>query len=203
VFTSIRVAALYSLLVCGYGLTGGAMAPLSAQEHPPFLPTRDFTISYQIGQSTQRATQGLLVSFSARGYRFHIEATGQPGWIIFDPELRRAFAVVPQSRAFIELPFDPSSAQQFMLNDQMNFARRGTDRVAGFACTVWDVRSERGTGRICMTEDGVMLRGSNSQGFMEVAALQYGAQPDELFQPPPGFRKLDSARLNLWGGLLR
>lgn len=199
---SFRVA-LCGLLVGGYGLIGGGVAPLSAQEHPPFLPTRDFTISYQIGQSTQRPPQGLLVSFSARGYRFHIESVGQPGWIIFEPERRRAFAVVPQSRTFIELPFDPSSAQQFMLNDQMDFARRGTDQVAGFACTVWDVRSERGTGRLCVTEDGVMLRGSNGQGVMEATTLQYGPQADELFTPPPWYRRVVSPGPNSWGGLFR
>ena len=181
---SVRVRGLaVTLLSC---LAAGQ--PHAAQDHPPFLPTRDLVIEYQVQDARNGTRHTLRSYFTVRSQRLRVETPENPGYMVIDSPGKRILVVMPQARTVAAALFDPQSAQSFMLNEHMRFVRLGTDHVAGFDCTIWDVRSEQGNGRMCMTEDGVMLRGSNDKGSMVATSLRYQPQADELFNPPPGYR---------------
>ena len=71
----------------------------------------------------------------------------------------------------------------------------GTDKIAGLACTTYDTSGTGHDGQVCLTDDGVLLRGwsieNGARQTMEAVTVTYAAQPAALFAPPPGFTKLD------------
>ena len=86
--------------------------------------------------------------------------------------------------------------------------RRGQDTVAGLPCTTYAVTAQRGTGTVCLTDDGVALSGqgvvNGRSGSFTATAVTYGAQPEALFRVPAGYLRLDVSGLNLGGsGLSR
>jgi len=181
------------------GLTAVVLAatPAVAQERPAFAPTRDVTVDYAIDNKSAPAGQPrtMKMSIAAGGTRMRIEAQGAPGYMIMDRANNRMIMVMVQQHAYREIPTDPTRANTFLLNDKMGFTRKGTDTVAGQACTVWEVRRDKGTGTACITDDGVLLRGDSDtgQGTSHITAtkVSYETLADSVFQPPPGYQKME------------
>ncbi|MDQ2804744.1 MAG: hypothetical protein M3Y41_19465, partial [Pseudomonadota bacterium] len=75
-----------------------------------------------------------------------------------------------------------------------HFQRQGTDRVAGLACTLYAVQDRHGAGTLCVTADGVPLRGNGAYdgkpGSFTALSVDYAPQPASLFAPPPGYLQL-------------
>ncbi len=70
--------------------------------------------------------------------------------------------------------------------------------MAGLDCTVWNLTGKQGTGSACITADGVVLRADGQarregSGRLEATSVAYGPQPAALFEPPPGFQRMDLA----------
>jgi len=81
----------------------------------------------------------------------------------------------------------------FVFSDKMGFARKGTATVVGIPCTNWEVHRDNGSGTACITDDGLLLRGDSADGNSHMIAtkVSFGSLPDSVFQPPPGYRKMD------------
>ena len=84
--------------------------------------------------------------------------------------------------------YDP---QQTVLRDA-RFERHGRSVVAGLACVDWTAVSPRGEAAACITEDGVILRGTASDvhghlGSVQASSVQYGRLAQELFVLPPDY----------------
>jgi hypothetical protein len=94
----------------------------------------------------------------------------------------------------MEMPFDPARAGPFAMRENMKFARKGTDTVAGTKCTVWEVTNDQGGGTACITDDGVLLRGEssgpNGEVLMTATAVSYAPLSSSVFQPPAGYQKM-------------
>ena len=84
------------------------------------------------------------------------------------------------------------AADRWELRDRIAQAQRHhATRVAGRACTLWDVRSGRDSATSCLTADGVLLRAEGRTGdaagsTLEAVRVQDGPQPPALFHPPAG-----------------
>ncbi len=68
--------------------------------------------------------------------------------------------------------------------------------MAGQTCEVWRLTGPHGTGKACITSDGLVLRAVGSMdeagtGRLEAVSVTYGPQPASLFAPPPDFRRMD------------
>lgn len=170
----------------------------AAQDRPPTLPTRDVAVTYAVSGAAVEALPGgsagaLRLAWDAAGRRLHLGAEGQPQAAIVNLGERRAVILDEGMHAAITLPLGARSAADMALTGA-RFRREGTAQVAGFSCTDYAVEDAHGSGTLCLTADGVPLRGDgtwNGQAARFVAThVDYSAQPDALFRAPPGFVQL-------------
>ena len=104
--------------------------------------------------------------------------------------------VMEPLQSYFDIPFNDRTGAGLLLDDRMRFTRGGTDRVAGLACTKWDIVSDKTTARLCITDDGVILAGEGRDtqrgaGRMTATAVSYAALPASLFTPPAGFHHIE------------
>ena len=190
---AIRSAAVTLLLLCS--------APgVGAQDRPTFPPTRDVAVEYQTsGGPRGRSPHSATINFyyTTRGERLRADLPNQ-GYMIVDTSGKRLTMVMIGPRVYLEVPYDPGRTPAFAPPRDAKFTRQGTDTVAGQNCTVWSVESKQGNGTACITADGVMLRGQGEGerggGSLLAVRVSYGEQPEELFRPPPDFRRLTTVK---------
>lgn len=170
----------------------------AAQERPSTLPSRDVAVTYRVSGVAADALPGgapgaLRLAWDAAGRRLRVGADGRSQAAIVDLAEGKAVILDEGSRTAITLPLGTRNAGSIALSGA-RFRRGGTERVAGHDCTDYAVQDPRGSGTLCFTADGVPLRGDgtwNGQAGRFVATrVEYGAQPDGLFHPPPGFMQL-------------
>lgn len=181
-------------------------SPAAAQERPPVPPTRDVAVTYRVSGAAAQAIPGgvpgaLRLTWNAGAQALRVEADGRSQSMLVDVRARSATVLDQGTRTALVLPARARDLQALTL-DGARLTRRGRDSVAGHACTLYDVQSDRGRGTLCLTADGVPLRGggevNGKPGGFVATAVAYGPQPAEAFRTPPGYARLDMNRL---GGL--
>lgn len=190
-----RWGAVTVLVLSGFlaGLPGCAPARAGA-EGPRLFPTRDAQVDYT-------ATAGgrenhIRVYYQAGGAHLRVEARGQNSYLLIDLPARRMRVVMDQAKAVMDMLFDPDHMRSFLLSDTAHYARGGTETVAGVPCTDWTVTVNRGSGRDCVTADGLILRAvaasdtGGPSGMIVATAVSYDTPPASLFAVPDGYRTL-------------
>lgn len=205
---SIAVA----LAACTLVAAGGALA----EERPLIQPTRDVAVTYETngpagpptGPATGPATgpgaaaaapRTLRILYSAAAHRVRVESQGsdRQGFAIMDRTAHSMTVVMPEQQRYIEMPMRAGTQQDFMAPPpSMHFTRKGSDSIAGVACTVWettDTANPTLAGTACITADGVMLRAAGRDGKHTLLAtkVEYGPLSPDLFSPPAGFQKME------------
>lgn len=179
-----------------------AVAQERAAERPPTLPSRDVAVTYQVSGAAAEALPGgapgaLRLAWDAAGQRLRVGADGRPQAAIVDLTEGSAVILDRGLHTALTLPLGARAADGIALSGA-HFRRRGTEQVAGYACTDYAVQDQRGSGTLCLTADGVPLRGNGTwggrPGRFVATQVDYGAQPDGLFRPPPGFVQLSLPR---------
>jgi len=174
-------------------------AAAQAQDRPLLQPSRDVTVTYQVDGAAVSSVPGgidgpLRVSWDSARQRLRADAASRPQAILVDLPHRTATVLDSTMRAAVALPVRERDLQPLTLAGA-RMTRRGEDKVAGLACTVWDVQSARGTGTVCVTADGVPLRADGAvdgrRGSFTAASVVYGAVAPGLFAPPPGYFNLN------------
>lgn len=203
-----NIAGLSLTLVAA--LTLGGALPARAVEHPPFAPTRDVAVAYQVqasrmpsgpaGNGNAQGEHAIRMSYSVASGRLRIEQAAMPGYMLIDRTGGRITVVMEPMQSFMDMPFDNRAGAGLLLNEKMNFVRGGTDKVAGMACNLWTVTSDKTTARLCITGDGVILRGEGSdpdrgEGKLLATAVTYATQPAANFSPPSGFHRMEMPTL--------
>jgi hypothetical protein len=153
-------------------------------------------ITYRSAGSDPRVPDSLSVRFSADLGRLRIE--GVPlGYVLVDAPAERVELVMPQPKLVLEMPPGAGITEGFLLGGGLRFSRVGTDRVLGRLCTVYDVSADRDRahGRVCLTEDGLLLRGEGAgrdgrTARIEAVEIRQGAQPVGLFSVPDTYRMM-------------
>jgi len=171
---------------------------LAAQDRPPAMePPTDATIQFDTRHISKEGVAELYqmrLYVAAGGMR--VRADGGPvpsdrGYMIFDGVNHRAFKVSDTERTYTELPF---AGGLFRYDEGMKSVRKGTDMVAGVACTIWEMQGAQKTATKCITNDGVLLRveGNGPEGheMMTATLLSRARLTDDIFQPPVGYKKL-------------
>jgi hypothetical protein len=173
-----------------------------AQERPPITPTRDVTVEYSYSAVAKDGggQQGQSrISSTAGGKRMRLEGFTPAGYMIVDRANGLTIMVMDSQRIYMEMPFDPARAGPFALRENMKFARKGGDTVAGVRCTVWEIEGDQGSGTACITDDGVLLRGESAGRYgrvlMTATSVTYAPLSDSMFQAPAGYHKMQMPTL--------
>ena len=175
-------------LIAGLGLAQAA----HAADAPRVLPRHDAAITYRSTGSDPQMPATVTVRYFAAGDRVRIDG-GALGYLLLDRVMERVELVMPQPRLVIELPPGGGITDSFILGDIFSFHRTGADRVLGRACTLYDVSAKGGKGRVCLTDDGLLLRGEGRgrdghAASVEAVAVSMATQPAGLFSPPDNYR---------------
>ncbi|WP_270939204.1 hypothetical protein [Falsiroseomonas oryzae] len=170
-----------------------AAAPALAQDRPPLTPTRDVTVTYRsIGSGVPAGMPPMTISWLAAQGLMRNDMPGM-GWVVADPRSGRAFMVMEQARAIMDVPMPPSVEQQ-MNSPTVTFRREGSATVAGHACTIWLMQDGPNQARSCITAEGVMLRAEGThQGQtsgIEATQVSFAAQDPARFQRPQGYQPM-------------
>lgn len=179
--------------------------PAAAQDRPPDVPTRDVTATYRIeGGAPNSGPQTIKMSYKVNGDRMRVDED-HVSYTIMDGTTKHSYMVMLQNRTYMEAPFDPQAERGF-IPPGLSFSRVGTDTVAGLPCTIWKAQMENNTSTACITSDGVMLRAEQGGGQGSAAerivavSVDYSPQPDSLFVPPAGFRRVQPPPGGMPGG---
>jgi Domain of unknown function (DUF4412) len=181
------------LLVTMFVLAAG---PALAQDRPPLLPSKDVTVTYATSQGRE-----MTITYGGGGQRMRIEGmSAGGGYAIVDRTAGTMTIVRPQQQMYMRMP-EPPAMRAGMLGRQLDnatFAREGRDSVAGIACTVWKVTTEKGTGDACVDANGLVLRarGANSTDpqhqdqLLLAKKVDYHRVPASIFEPPADYKAM-------------
>ena len=177
--------------------------PAAAQDRPLVQPSRDVVVTYRVeGAAAQLVPQlvpggapgTLRLSWDAAGQRLRAEAEGRTQALLVDTRSRAARLMDTSLRTAFTLPVRGRDMQPLSL-EGARLTRSGAETVAGLACTAYAAQSSRGEGTVCLTADGVALRGTGEvdrkQGSFTAITVAYGPLPAALFQVPRGYMQLN------------
>jgi hypothetical protein len=133
---------------------------------------------------------------------------GMSAWQIADTKSQVAYSVMPQQQMYMETRFDQFQGQSNKLNFTAYDASRpcgaqpdytctkvGTENVNDRDCDKWEFTSKVSAAKYWVWIDQksrIAVKTLTADGTtVEMRNIQEGAQPDSLFQVPPGFRKMD------------
>jgi len=164
--------------------------PAAAAEQPRFLPARDAAITYQTAGSDAAIPASITMRYFSAGQKLRIEG-GAIGFLLIDRIMERVELVMPQPRLVMQLPSGGGITEGFILGPNLRFTRTGQDQVLGRACTNYDVKAGGATGKVCLSADGLLLRGEGTgrdgrAARLEATAISLTTQPAGMFSPPEG-----------------
>lgn len=176
------------LLVCGL------FARVALAQAPAFLPTRDVTVTYSVTGIGRAGPSEVRVAVAAGGVRARIDAPDLPGYLLIDRAHGQVSMVLEGPRIYVDVPGAMARTEAYLPDRRARFLRLGVDHIAGYRCTAWQMTGPKGDASGCLTDDGVILRGTelSRDGMVRVVAtaVAYGTLPAATFVPPPGFRHL-------------
>jgi hypothetical protein len=170
-----------------------------AQDNPMLAPGRDVAVTYRVN-GTNRINGAAMIRFTYADHDrkvrldlFAYEGATLPfGTLVYDAPSNRVLSMVYAENVYSEVPATGLANPGLMLGADMQYKKLRAATIAGKQCTEWQVNDgAEDKGTICVTADGVVLRGSHSKptpGGLEAMAVTYGTPPDSVFQPDPGMR---------------
>ncbi len=167
----------------------------AAPARPVLFPTRDVTVAYDVHSPQANVTQA-TAAIAAGGAHVRIETPQLAGAMLLDRGRNTLTMVLQGMHMYSVTAGRGSMVDEFLRDPKLRFTAAGQASVAGLRCEEWDVASDRGTGRGCVTPDGVLLRfqGHDVRGreaSLLATSVQYAPIPASAFQPPAGFQEMD------------
>ena len=193
-----------ALLLAGAVLGGGA-APAAGVR---VQPVRDVVVTYVVEGPALGLIPGgvpgpVRLSWDSVGQRVRAEVSGRSQVALIDLRGHTGQAIDTGLRVVLPLPIRTSDLQPLTLEGG-RLTATGKDVVAGLACTVYQVESASRPGTVCLTPDGVALRGqgefNGKAGTFRATMVSFGKLPDALFRVPEGYIALGGLS-GLLGGM--
>ena len=174
-----------------------AALPLHAQppDHPPFMPTRDVSVVYDVQPDGAPSAQRITVSFTGNGRMMRIDSPDGQGETILDRDHKLMTIVVNAAKVYMEVPEREELRSPFLLDASMNFVSTGRGHVAGLDCATWSIAAPSGNATACVTADGVVLSeagvdSEGARGRLTATRVTYAPLPASLFQAPAGYSRV-------------
>ncbi len=174
-----------------------AASPLRAQspDHPPFMPTRDVSVVYDVQPEGAPSPQRITVSFTGDGRMMRIDAPGGQGSTILDRDKKLMTIVINGAKVFMQVPEREELRSPFLLDGSMKFAATGKGHVAGLDCATWSITASSGNATACVTADGVVLSQSGVdaqgvRGHIMAERVTYAPLVASSFQPPADYKRV-------------
>lgn len=168
--------------------------PALAQSHPPLVPNRDVTVTYETSSG-----RDMTITYAGGGQHMRVEGINPSGgYGLFDRAAGTLIIVEPAQHMYMRMAAPPAMRAN-MFDERLknaSFAREGHDTVAGIGCTEWKVTTDKGTGNACIDANGLVLRARDAtstdpQHTMLVAKhVNYHAVPASAFEPPADFKAM-------------
>ena len=175
----------------------GIVSPAQAQQpdHPPFMPTRDVSVTYDVQPEGVPTAQRIGVLFSGGGRLMRVNGPDGQGATILDRDKRLMTVIINGAKVYMQAPEREELRSPFLLDASMTFVPVGHGRVAGLDCMRWSITAASGKAAACVTADGVVLsqEGVDSQGVrghLTAQSVVYGPIPATLFQPPADYSRV-------------
>lgn len=177
----------------------GAAPAAGAADQPAYLPTRDVTIDYVV-TPRNREPEHARVAVEAGGSHLRLDSEAVPGPVLIDRDRATAVLVYPPAKLFTQLPSRGFRLDRLIAEGHPQFTRVGASEVIGLHCTEYRIVASQGSGQGCLTDDGVLLRGSGQDlkgrgGAVLATAVRYAPVPASEFMPPPGYQELPPGTL--------
>ncbi len=174
---------------------------------PRMQPARDVIVTYRVeGQAASIVPGGipgpLKLSWDAAGQRIRAETEGRSQVALVDLRAHTGQAFDTSLRVTMPLPLRPADLQPLTL-EGARLVPRGKEVIAGLNCNAYLVETGKAPGSVCLTPDGVPLRGrgdiDGKPGAFTAVSVTYGPLPSTLFTVPPGYIALGSGAGGLAG----
>ncbi|MCX8134095.1 MAG: hypothetical protein N3D18_09045 [Roseococcus sp.] len=177
---------LFAALVLALPL---AVVPVSAQERPILIPARDVAITYRLpGEAGE-----MRVAWLAARRLMRTELAGGLGFSVMDPASGTGFMAMTRERLVMEIGRGQFQGRGLLTGEGARFTREGEARIAHRPCTLWRVEQEGEASRVCLTEEGFMLRSEavgRPESRIEAVSLEVAAQDPARFDRPAGYQSL-------------
>ncbi|HQT64308.1 MAG: hypothetical protein B7Z75_04690 [Acidocella sp. 20-57-95] len=169
------------------------ISPAFADAPPPYLPTRDVVVSYQVA-TPGRPPVNYQLAYDAGSQQARIDDPAHGNYFLVNLPAGSAQMVAPAFHAIVAAPDLSALTGQLNSLNQARFTPLGPGEYAGLACQKYLILSDQGSGTACLTPDGVTLHfsGHNARGTAEVTAMNVAYQHNEsaTFAIPPGYSKI-------------
>lgn len=184
-------------------ILGVALAwPAAAQPVKPRIqPVRDVMVTYTLaGEAAQQIPGGaqapVTLSWDATGQRLRAEVDGRTQVALINLKTHAGEAIDTGLRVVLPLPIRSEDLQPLTLEGS-RLTVVGKDTVAGLPCTNYRVDSGRTPGTVCLTADGVALKGAGEvrgkPGSFVASRVVYGTISPSRFEVPPGYISLSGS----------
>jgi len=179
-----------------------ATGPTLAWARPLILPVRDVVVEYHsrgmVPGPSGTLTTTIMVRYAGGGDRLRVDGPYGGFYALVDVADARLIMVMPDKRIYVDQPADPDLIA-LLQSDDPTFQKIGIDRIAGLDCTDYAADINGHSGRVCLTDDGVLLRASiddpDRRPELDAVSVTYAPQPSDLFEVPEGYRRLNLPRL--------
>jgi hypothetical protein len=179
-----------------------AVAPALVWANPLMLPVHDVVVEYHtsglVPGPPGTLTSTVMVRFAGNGGRLRVDGPYGGFYALVDVDDARMIMVMPDKRIYVDQPADPNLMALLQSNDP-SFRKVGTEQVAGLMCTDYVADINGHYGRVCLTDDGVLLRAqiedADRHPKLDAVSVTYSPQPSDLFEIPEGFHRVSLPRL--------
>jgi hypothetical protein len=178
-----------------------AAMPTLAWTRPLIMPIHDVVVEYHTrgmvpGPAGELPTT-VMVRFAGSGDRLRVDGPEGNYYALVDVQNARLIMVMPDNRIYVDQAADPDLIALLQADDS-SFQRIGTQRVAGYKCTAYATDINGHSGRLCLTDDGILLQAHidnpDRHPELEAVTLTYAEQPSDLFEVPEGFHRVNLPR---------
>ena len=169
-----------------------AMATLAearAEERPVATPTRDVDVIYQSVRPGQAQPLRQRVRWNVAAGLQRVDPPSAGLYLILDYRAHRLLSVRDSIKTVLEI--DATGARLMPDPGAGHYQRAGAATVAGLTCAVWQADAPPPAARLCVTDDGVMLRLTAGERVLaEAISVRYGPADPTVFAVPDGYRHI-------------
>jgi hypothetical protein len=168
-------------------LVGGAADGTATGDRPLLRPAHDVDVTYALDAGNGAVLHERL-RWRAATQTLRVDPPTEGLYVIIDFVARRMSTVRTAERTVIDMAA-PDNVTGVPDSAAGASVRQGTDTVAGLLCNDWDMTDAAGeAARVCLTDDGVMLRArAGARTLLNAETVSATPVDPAAFRIPPEY----------------